>query len=101
MLRTRICGAIYPSDEFWRKYPIAGHIGGGCIITKNEVFQKYIESFGAPRMGDFYYIKSIFDEGKYNIYWWDNVGIISEKWSHAKPGTGNVAVPREIYGEYG
>jgi len=71
MVKLYIYSKEYPTPEVWEKYPIRGKIAGGCICVTNKVYQDYIQNFGHPKAGDYYFIKSVFDAKGLKIVWLD------------------------------
>jgi len=64
----------YPTWEVWDgvKPLKAGHIGGSCFVFTKAIYDKYIEVFGQPRMGDFSFIDTVMKD-KPKVYWHDEI----------------------------
>lgn len=64
----------YPTWEVWEgaKPLRAGHIGGSCFVFSKAVYDKYIEVFGQPRMGDFSFIDTVMKDNP-KVYWHDEI----------------------------
>ncbi len=56
-------GDVYPTPETWMKKPKVAHIGGSCFVVKREIYEQHIGSFALTRMGDYNFIKTVWDSG--------------------------------------
>lgn len=68
-------GDLYPTPETWMKEPKVAHIGGSCFIVKREIYEKHISAFALPRMGDFAFIKAVWDSGASST-WLNNPALV-------------------------
>ena len=67
-----------PSKRTWGKTPILGEIGSCCFIVENAIWKKFIGEFAKPRYGDYYFIKTLFDNGC-STYWLNRTMIMIDK----------------------
>jgi len=47
-----------------------GHVGTPCFVVRRDVWKRHIDSFQGKSMGDYRFIKELFEEN-YKIYWLD------------------------------
>lgn len=74
LIKTGAFNNYYPSPECWKKrIPILAHIGGSCMVVKTEAFKKHIHAFGQQRFGDFFFLKSLYDDKRMKWYWHDSL----------------------------
>lgn len=77
-------GDLYPTPETWGCTPKVAHIGGSCFVVKRELYLKYIHEFALPRMGDFAFVKSIWESGV-SVKWLDSIMCQTGQISRGKP----------------
>jgi len=65
-------GKVLPEPEFWQRPPVEGHIGGSGIVVKRDIWNKFIHVFGQAYIGDYFFIRKLFENGC-NFYWLDMV----------------------------
>ena len=58
---------ILPSVAVWGKRPLKGQIAGCNFITRRDVWEKHVASYGADEAGDYEYIKAL---------WWDKPAVV-------------------------
>lgn len=59
---------VLPRPTVWGKRPIRGSIGSCDFISRRDVWSKHIAAFGAERCGDYYYLKSVWQD-KPEVVW--------------------------------
>ncbi len=92
-------GVVKPERRWWQRTPVDGHIGSPCFAVRREVWLKHIHTFGTPRGGDFYFIRTLWDEG-YKFHWWNQVTVKILQIGDGVPEEEEVPLPEieeEIY----
>lgn len=51
-----------PDPIVWQKRPIHGYVGSCDFISRRDVWERHIVSFGTPASGDYHYLKSVWLE---------------------------------------
>lgn len=73
-----------PRPTVWGKGPVLGHIGSCDFITRVDWWERHIDTFGAPKCGDFRFLESMWKEGP-RVVWLDRVLAAVQRISGGQP----------------
>lgn len=77
---------VLPSRFVWEaQRPIKGQVGSCDFITRRDVWERHIEAFGAPKCGDYEFLKAIWQAGKPDTVWIDDVLASVQRIGHGRP----------------
>lgn len=71
--RTEYGGLHFPTQEYWKKFPIACHISTLNFCVRSDIYKKF--DWPIISGGDFHFISKIFKniDWKKDVYWYDKM----------------------------
>lgn len=54
---------MLPPYERWGERPIMGQVGGSCVISRRDIWNRYRNGWTETYAGDFWYINGLWDAG--------------------------------------
>ena len=81
-------GIILPRPEYWGVFPHQGEIDSLNFVVRSQIWKSHIKTFGAPKCGDFFFIREVFKQPNHTVYWNDRIVAQSMQIGHGRPEGG-------------
>lgn len=75
---------VLPNDLIWGKRPLLGLIGSCSFISRRDVWEQHINSFGKDAAGDYAYLKAVWFN-RPNVVWLDRQLAAVQRISYGAP----------------
>jgi hypothetical protein len=76
---------VIPPPQLWGKPPQITQIGMACFVVRREVWQEYADAFWPKLAADFNFINAVWQAGKYEWYWHDQLVMKIQQVGRGRP----------------